>query len=134
MATNYKSEELVWLEKKDFIKEFNKFYKVMYYLGALKIKRFKLSYLQGRYYKEEKDDKLPYQLYSGGNYRMLYTFRLWNPISWPIALLMFLVNFFKYGYEGIVDTVKAIKDGDEVIVSKPLLTLDGVNVFFPDKS
>lgn len=125
----YKSEDLVWLDKKEFVNKLPLIVKIFYYLGVFKAVRWSKSTMERNIYKEEPNGKRPYQIHFGGNYAMLFNFRFWNPLSLIILIIMFLISFVIKGIEGINDFIDDLKEGLEIHISKHLYTKDGKRLF-----
>lgn len=83
--------------KKATIKSMSKLGRSLYYLGAFKFEKIK----------EDNFDIM-----------VLATFRLYNPISWIMFILMFLAGVF---FEGVPTTIKDFTISETIYVSKNLL-------------
>lgn len=103
-------KKYVWLKKSDYIKEFTRFYKVMYYLGCIKFKPW------------EKYMGKPYQIHSGGFYRARAGFRLWNPLSLLLIVVLFILLLMLNIFEACVKTFKETLEinNQEVSIGKNL--------------
>lgn len=104
------NNKYVWLTKKEYVNEFRWFYKLMYYLGCLEMKKW--------HYKGK-----PRQVYSGGHYRSLWGFRFWNPISWLFIVFLFISSLLRNIIIAFGETLKDILyfNRQEVYIYKSLI-------------
>ena len=101
------------LKTSDFVREFKTFYKILYYLGCLKQKRF--LNIEGH----------PYQYCSNAYYNALFTFRLWNPISIIVICMLWVLLFLLNIAESFVNTNNDIADmnNTHIKIRKPTIKL-----------
>lgn len=71
------NKKYVWLKERDYVSKFRWFYKLMYYLGCLEMKKWK------KFHNSK-------QVYMGGAYYSIWGFRFWNPITWLFIVFLFL--------------------------------------------
>lgn len=100
----------IWPKKPEYVSEMNMFGKMLYYLGAIKQKRFK-NY-EGN----------PYHIYVGGSYRSVFGLRWWNPLSIVVGVLFFTLALIGNIFNAFVESFDVISELNRQVISldKPL--------------
>lgn len=115
------NKKYVWLKRKEYVKEMDKFGKFMYYLGILEQKRWRKTAREYCGTKDVNPDERPYQIHSGIHYSSVFGPRWWNPLTWifiSICLVIGIVKTIKESIQGI-DFEKDLEL--EIYVNKPLV-------------
>ena len=101
------------LKTSDFVREFKTFYKILYHLGCLKLKRF--NNIEG----------CPYQYHSNAYYNAMFTFRMWNPISIVVICMLFVVLLLLNMAESVADTKNDLvgMNNMQIRIRKPTIKL-----------
>lgn len=126
---SYKSEDLVWMKDREFVKESSStLLKILYYLGI--VKPTVLNWDPYLYRPERKGG--PKQSYNWPHFCMRFGYRWWNPITLILVAILIILTFFIKGVSGVRD---GFKDGlyMEIHVNKSILKKDGSGSYNPYK-